>query len=437
MSAPVVAIIGRPNVGKSTLFNRIIGERRAVVHDRPGITRDRNAVRAEWTGRAFVLVDTGGFLPTASEGRDADVRRQAEAAIGLAHAVIFLVDAQTGVTDLDQAIATQLRRTHSRALLVVNKVDVPGDAIVHDFHRLGLGEPLAVAAEGGLGIGDLLDAVLALLPPEREREEKPDARVAIVGRPNVGKSSIVNALLGEERVLVESTAGHDHGRDRHRLGDAARALHARGHGRDPPPVDVRRPGRVLRDDARAERRSSAPTWRASWWTRWQGFEKQEARLAHHALDAGCSLLLLYNKWDLVEDREQAWKDVTADRGRRFPTLADLPAHPISATENIHLARLPEYIAQRAAENNRRIPTAQLNEWLALAQKRRQVPSNAAGRSPKIYYMTQTGSGPPTFTLFVNAPSRLNENYRRYLWGQFVEHFGFRGTPLRFKVKKSE
>jgi GTP-binding protein len=169
----------------------------------------------------------------------------------------------------------------------------------------------------------------------------------------------------------------------------------------------------------------------------EGFQKQEARLAHHALDAGCSLLLLYNKWDLIEDREQAWKRVTEERARRFPTLADLPAHPISATGNIHLAKLPEYLADRATESTRRIPTGKLNEWLDLAQKRRQVPSNSLGKSPRIYYMTQTGIRPPSFTLFVNAPSRLSENYRKYLWGQFAEHFGFCGTPLRFRVKKSE
>ena len=169
----------------------------------------------------------------------------------------------------------------------------------------------------------------------------------------------------------------------------------------------------------------------------RGFEKQEARLAHHALDAGCALLLLYNKWDLVEDREQAWKSMMEERARRFPTLADIPAHPVSATMGIHLHRLPEYIAQRAAENTRRIPTGQLNDWLALVQRTRAVPSNSEGRAPKIYYMTQTGVRPPTFTFFVNAPSRLNENYRRFLWSHFTEHFGFRGTPLRFKVKKSE
>jgi GTP-binding protein len=435
MSAPVVAIIGRPNVGKSTLFNRILGERRAVTHDRPGITRDRNAVRAEWTGRAFVLVDTGGFLPASSEGRDADVRRQAEAAIGLADAVMFIVDAHTGVTDLDQAIATQLLRTGRKALLVVNKVDVAGDAIVHDFHGLGLGEPHPVAAEGGLGIGDLLDAVLAILPAETERETAAP-RVAIVGRPNVGKSSLVNALLGEERVLVEPEPG-----------TTVDAIDARW--KTPS-------GEFVLVDTAGIRRQAQFEDQAEFFATMRalhaleradvaclivdserGFEKQEARLAHHALEAGCALLLLYNKWDRVEEREVAWKAVQADRARRFPTLGDVPAHPISATEKMHLARLPEYIAQRVAENTRQIPTRELNDWLAMVQKRRQVPSNAVGRSPRIYYVTQTGKRPPTFTLFVNAPSRLTDNYRRFLWSQFADHFGFKGTPLRFRVKKSE
>ena len=435
MSAPVVAIIGRPNVGKSTLFNRILGERRAVTHDRPGITRDRNAVHAEWTGRRFVLVDTGGFLPASSEGRDADIRRQAEAAIGLADVVMFMVDAHTGVTDLDQAIATQLRRTHGKALLVVNKMDKPEDTIVHEFHRLGLGDPIPVAAEGGLGIGDLLDAVLALLPPVLE-EETPTPRVAIVGRPNVGKSSLVNALLGEERVLVEPRPGTTM--------DAidARWETSRGVFTLVDTAGIRRQA-MFDDQAEfyATMRALQALERADvavlMVDSTRGFEKQEARLAHHALEAGCALMILYNKWDVIENREQAWKDVQADRARRFPTLADIPAHPISATERIHLVRLPDHIAERVEENLREIPTRELNAWLELAQKRRQVPSNSMGKAPKIYYMTQTGKRPPTFTLFVNAPSRLSDNYRRFLWSQFADHFGFRGTPLRFRVRKSE
>ena len=294
---------------------------------------------------------------------------------------------------------------------------------------------MAIAAEGGLGIGDLLDGVLSRLP-EKAEEESPAPRIAIVGRPNVGKSSLVNALLGEERVLVEPRAG-----------TTMDAIDARW----PTPV-----GDFILVDTAGIRRQAMFDDQAEFYATMRamhaleradvaclvvdstlGFEKQEARLAHHALDAGCAVLLLYNKWDLVEDREVAWKAVQADRRERFPTLAELPAHPVSATERTHLVKLPEYVAERVAENTRRIPTAQLNAWLDLVQKRRQVPSNSVGKSPKIYYMTQTDVRPPTFTLFVNAPNRLTDNYRRYLWGQFAEEFGFHGTPLRFRVKKSE
>ena len=436
MSAPVVVIIGRPNVGKSTFFNRVLGERRAVVHDRPGITRDRNAVRAEWAGRHFVLVDTGGFLPAASEGRDAAVRRQAEAAIDLAQAVILMVDALTGATDLDAAIARALLRHAVPALLVVNKVDRPGDPVTHDFHRLGLGEPIPIAAEGGFGIGDLLDRVVAMLPPETGEEEKRHPRIAIVGRPNVGKSSIVNALLGEERVIVEpkpgttvdpidarwctpagefvlvDTAGirrQAHFGDQAEFYATVRALHA-----------------MERADAACVVVDAV-----------QGFQKQEARLAHHALDAGCSVLLAYNQWDAIEGRESAWKVVQADRADRFPTLGDLPAVPISATRGTHLHKLPKLLAQRVAERARTIPTHKLNQWLKEVQLRRQVPSDAVGKAPKIYYLTQTGTAPPQFTMFVNAPSRLSENYRRFLWLQFTKHFDFAGTPVRLLVRKSE
>jgi len=435
MSAPVVTIIGRPNVGKSTLFNRVLGERRAVVHDRPGITRDRNAARAEWTGRSFVLVDTGGFLPTSAEGRDVDIRRSAETAIGYSDAVWFVVDAHTGVTDLDQAIANQLRRTGVPTLVVVNKVDVPTDPIVHDFHGLGLGEPMAVAAEGGTGVGDVLDRTLALLP-EQEAPESTAPRVAIVGRPNVGKSSLVNALLGEERVLVEPRAG-----------TTMDAIDARW--QTPK-------GEFMLVDTAGIRRQAQFDDQAEFYATMRalqaleradvavlvvdavdGFQKQEARLAHHALDAGCAVLVLYNKWDLIESREQAWKDVLADLGRRFPTLADLPVHPISATEREHLHKLPEYVLERVEQNTRRIPTKKLNDWLIEVQRRRGVPSTVTGKTPKIYYMTQTGVRPPTFTLFVNHPSRLQDNYRKFLWSRFTEDFEFRGTPLRFRVRKSE
>ena len=436
MNSAVVAIIGRPNVGKSTFFNRVLGERRAVVHDRPGITRDRNAVRADWAGRSFLLVDTGGFVPSAAQGRESLVRRQAEAAIGLAQAVVFMVDAQTGLTDLDRAIARNLRRAGRPCLLVVNKVDRPGDAVVHEFHRLGLGEPIPISAENGFGIGDLLDEIVARLPAESPQPPRSLARVAIVGRPNVGKSSIVNTLLGEERMVVEAepgttldavdsewatpagaftlvdTAGirrQAHFREESEFYAALRALNALER------ADLA----CLVVDAT------------------QGFQRQEARLAGQALESGCTVQLLYNKWDLVTEREQAWKRVLAERTRRYPTLAELPAMPVSATEGTHLGRLPATLAQRLAEHRVNVPTREINHWLEAVQRRRALPSTRLGRTTKIYYGAQTHVGPPEFTLFCSAPSRLSESYRRYLLLDLCATFGLRGTPVRFKFRKSD
>jgi GTPase len=438
MPAPVVAIIGRPNVGKSTFFNRVLGQRRAVVHDRPGITRDRNAARTDWTGRPFVLVDTGGFLPAAAEGRDAVVRRQAELAIELADVILFMVDGISGLTDLDNAIGRSLRKRGVPCLLVVNKVDKPGDALVHEFHRLGLGTPRPISSENGFGIGDLLDALVEAMPPETavEEEDERTRRVAIVGRPNVGKSSIVNALLGEERVVVEATAGTTmdaiDARWKTPLGEfilvdtagirrqaqyedeaeffgTVRALHA---------LERAHVACLVVDAA-------------------EGFHKQEARLALHALEAGRPLLLLYNKWDLVDEREQTWKKLTAERARRYPTLGDLPALAISATVGTNLHRLPGIIKERVRQYERKLSTSELNKWLVNVQRRRQVPSTKLGRSPRLYYMTQTAQRPPEFTVFVNAPSHLNDNYRRYLQLRFVEDFDFRAAPVRFKYRKSE
>jgi len=436
MSSPLVAIIGRPNVGKSTFFNRVIGQRQAVVHDRPGITRDRNAVQADWAGRTFTLVDTGGFLPTAAEGRDALVRRQAEMAIGMAHTVLFITDARTGVTDLDRAIAKSLRKREGACILVVNKVDKPGDPVVHEFHRLGLGDPQPISAENGFGIGDVLDLVAASLPAADADDTDATARIAIIGRPNVGKSSIVNALLGEERMVVEPVAGTTMdsvdstwktASGTFDLVDTAGIRH-KAYFKDEPEFYATM--RALHAMQRAD--VACVVVDAT-----QGFLGQEARLAGNALEAGCTVQLLYNKWDLLEEREQAWKRLLADRTRRYPTLAKLPATPVSATEHIHLGRLPAVVRQRVAAHRRKVPTAQLNKWLVDVQRRRQVPSTRTGFAPRLYYVTQTGKGPPQFTLFVNAPSKLSESYRRFLWLDFVERFEFHGTPVRMKVRKSE
>jgi GTP-binding protein len=357
-------------------------------------------------------------------------------AIGLAHAVVFMVDAHTGATDLDAAIAQNLRRRDQPSLLVVNKVDKPLDPIVHDFHRLGLGDPIGVSSEGGTGIGDLLDRIVALLPEESGEEEDPPTRIAIVGRPNVGKSSLTNALLGEDRMIVEPKPGTTldpiDSLWRTPLGEfvlvdtAGIRRQARFQDQSEFYAIVRALGALQRADLACLVVDSV-----------EGFHRQEARLAHHALEAGCSVQLIYNKWDLIEEREQGWKDVTQERESRYPTLADLPAIPVSATVGNHLHRLPQVLFDRVTEHRRKIPTKALNEWLAEVQMKRGVPSTRVGKTPKIYYMTQTGSGPPAFTLYVNAPSRLNDNYRRFLWLQFTKHFNFAGTPVRLRVRKSE
>ncbi len=436
MPAPVVAIIGRPNVGKSTFFNRVLGERRAVTHDRPGVTRDRNAVRAEWNGRPFLMVDTGGFLPAAAAGRDHEVRKQAETAIGLAHVVVFMVDALTGATDLDTAIAHSLRRADASTLVVVNKVDKPGDPVAHEFHRLGLGEPVPISSENGYGIGDLLDLIVARFPPETQEDSEPLARIAIVGRPNVGKSSIVNALLHQERMIVEALPGTTLDSIDARwetpagtfvLVDTA-GIRRQAYFEDQ--AEFYATVRALSALARAD--VACLVVDAT-----EGFQRQDARLAQHALDAGCSTLILYNKWDLEEEREVRWKALQAERAERYPSLGDIPAAPISATVGTHMHRLPHLLQQRVEEHRRRIRTHDLNEWLAAVQRKRAVPTNNVGRLPKIYYMTQTGVKPPAFTLFVNAPSRLGDNYRRFLWSHFSEHFGFAGTPVKLLVKKSD
>jgi GTP-binding protein len=432
----VVAIIGRPNVGKSTFFNRILGERRAVVHDRPGITRDRNAARAEWSGRTFLLVDTGGFMPASSESRDVEVRRQAEAAIGLAHLILFIVDAKTGVTDLDASIGQSLRKRGVPHLLVVNKVDKPLDPVEHEFHRLGLGKPIPISAENGTGIGDLLDEVIAGLPNLPRENETVAGRVAIVGRPNVGKSSIVNALLGESRMIVEPRPGttldaiDSEWRTPHGLFILVDTAGIRRQAQFPDQAEFYAVMRAMHALERADVVGLVVD-------ATQGFQRQEARLAHNALEAGCTVLLIYNKWDLIEEREVAWKRMEAERAERYPTLADLPAVPLSALTRAHLHRLSGLIEKRVADHRRKVPTSKLNDWLADAQRRRAIPSNRLGHSPRIYYATQTGTGPPEVTLFVNQPSKLQENYRRYLWLHFCETFGFEGVPVRLRVRKSE
>ena len=438
MSLPLVAIVGRPNVGKSSLFNRIAGERIAVVDDRPGVTRDRHMTVAEWSGRSFFLVDTGGFLPSAKEGLDAAVRRQAEIAIEQAHVVILVVDASTGPTDLDQHLARLVRRAEKPAMLAVNKMDRPGheDPRAAEFHRLGLGEPFSVSAIQGHGSGELLDTVIHSLPPEPGEADDRGLRVAIVGRPNVGKSSLVNALLGEERMVVDATPGT--------TVDSVDSRYA-FRGTEYTLVDTAglRHRQLFDDDAEfyATLRSARAIERAEVATivleATTGIVRQDLRIIDSVLEAGRPAMLAYNKWDVIEQKEERWRELEDHVKRRLPWIAHLPALPVSAHTRTHLDRLPPMWTTLGEEAKRRLTTSDLNAWLEAVQAERQAPSTRLGRPARIYFAKQTGTRPPRVTIFASQPEAITASYHRFLLKRLREHFGFSGTPLRLDIRKSQ
>jgi GTP-binding protein len=437
MRHPIVAILGRPNVGKSTLFNRILGARLAVVDDRPGITRDRHFALAEWNGRPFYLVDTGGFLPDIEVGLEAAVRRQAELALDASHVALLIVDAKTGVTDLDQAIARSMKKRGKTAILVVNKADDPKSTVEAEFYRLGLGDPMPVSSESGIGVGDLLDRVVALLPPASEEPvDESVIRVAIVGRPNVGKSSLVNALLGEERMVVDAKPGttvdavdteYDSPEGRFMLVDTAGLRHEAQFAED---AEFFATLRTIRAVERADVvmvMTEAST----------GLTRQDVRVVAIAQDASKPVAIAYNKWDIAEDREARWKTLGKERAERFPTLANLPSIAISALDGTRLSRLPKLWQALYDENTQRVPTSRLNEWLKKVQAEKAPPATKVGRPARIYYATQAGKAPPRFVIFASHPEAISPSYHRFLLNRLRDEFGFSGATVRLEVRKSE
>jgi GTP-binding protein len=437
MRHPVVAIIGRPNVGKSTLFNRVLGGRIAVVDDRPGITKDRHFARAEWNGRPFFLVDTGGFLPEIADGIEAAVRRQAEMALDACAVALFVGDAKTGVTDLDGAITRSLLKRGVPAVLVVNKADNPEIPVEAEFYRLGLGDPMPVSSEQGVGIGDLLDRVVALLPPPEEHAPEDDAiRVAIVGRPNVGKSSLVNALLGEERMVVDARPGTTVDavdselptpEGRFVLVDTAGLRHEAKFAED---AEFFATLRTLRAVERADIVmvvAEAP----------QGLVRQDVRVIAAAQEAGKPVIVAYNKWDLVAEKEERWKELARERADRYPTLKDLPSVAISVHEGTRLRKLGSLWRELDAENRKRVPTSELNEWLRRVQAEKAPPATSVGRPARIYYITQVAQKPPRFALFASRPEAINASYHRFLLNRLRDSFGFVGATVRLDVRRSE
>jgi GTP-binding protein len=434
---PIVAIVGRPNVGKSTLFNRFAGSRRALVEDRPGITRDRIVEEVEVDGRPVLLVDTAGLDPDAEQGLPAAVQAQAQAAIDDADAILFVTDGQSGVLPEDESIARTLRRTDKPIALLVNKVDVPGHAArVGEFHALGFQRTRGISAEHGTGAWNALEEVVAALPrAESAPARAPDGiRIAVIGRPNVGKSSLVNRLCGEERVVVSDVPGTT--RD-------AVDVRLERQGEPYTIVDTAGLRRAGKRDREAEAGSALMTVRALERAdvalvlvdASEGFTDQDARVASLARERGRAVAVLANKWDLVES-ERA--DHVADRnahGLRF--MADAPVLRISAKTGAGVGRIFERVRRLHAAAERKIGTAELNRWLQATVRRREPAMGQRGsrrRPLKFFYATQTATRPPTFVLFCTEPEAVQPAYRRFLENQLRESFDLAGTPVRLRLR---
>ncbi len=435
---PVVAIVGRPNVGKSTFFNRVIGRRVAIVDDTPGVTRDRNFVRADWAGRDFLIVDTGGVVEGSTEGLDVPIRDQAMVAVDQADVILFVVDSKVGVHALDERLAEVLRKSDKPVVLVANKVDnLPHDQSYLDFWRLGAGEPIPVSALSGKGSGDLLDEVLAVLPETHADDAADDeVRVAVVGKPNVGKSSFVNRLLGEDRVVVSEVAGTT--RD-------PIDTPFRYHGRTLVFVDTAGLRRQVRVKDSLEYYSALRTERAVHSSdvcvllvdaSEEDLHSQDIKIAELAWESGRGLILIANKWDLVpKDTKtaQEWEKKARDR---YPFLQWVPIVFTSALSGQRVRRCLDLILEVNAERSRRVDTHEVNEVLERLV-RRQPPPHHRGRPVKVKYATEVSVRPPTFAVFANFPKAIPAHYIRYLHNGFRAAWTFMGTPIRLRIRSGK
>ncbi len=433
MALPVVAIVGRPNVGKSTLFNRIINERLAIVEDRPGVTRDRNYAQAEWLGRKFDVIDTGGI--TWDDGKiEEEIRAQAEIAIDEADVIVMLTSVVNGVTDLDEKVAQLLYRTKKPVILAVNKADNPEQrANIYDFYSLGLGDPIPVSSSHGTGIGDLLDEIVSDFPHDTDQKADDVISFSMIGRPNVGKSSIVNKLLGENRVIVANEEGTT--RDavdtpfvkddtKFRLIDTA---------------GIRRRGKVyektekysvLRAMSAIERSDvvclvlDAST----------GIREQDKHVAGYAHEAGRGIIIVVNKWDLPEKNSTSAKDFEKVIRQEFQYLDYAPILFVSAKTGQRLDQIPKMVKKVYENQNQRIQSSVLNDLLLEASKLVPTPL-VKGKRLRVYYMTQVRTNTPTFVVFVNDPELMHFSYQRFLINQLRENFDFMGTPIKIIPRK--
>ena len=436
MSKPLVAIVGRPNVGKSLLFNRLCGKRLSIVEDTPGVTRDRLYAECEWGGRKFDIVDTGGIEPTTDSEILMFMREQANIAINAADVIVLVTEIGTGVTAADKDVAHMLKRSHKPVVLVVNKMDNPAreDPTLYEFYSLGLGDPIPLSAVHGHGTGDMLDECLKYFPPEDENDEDDDRiRVAIIGKPNVGKSSLTNLIAGEKRVIVSDVAGTTR--------DAVDMPIDNQHGKYTfiDTAGIRRKSKV---DDRIEKfsvmRAQLAIERADvcliMIDAREGVTEQDTKIAGLAHEAGKASIIVVNKWDLVDKETGTMEKMRKDVLRDLSFMSYAPVLFISAVTGQRVERIFELINYVNDQAAMRITTGMLNNVLADAQARVQPPTDK-GRRLKIYYMTQTGIKPPNFVVFCNSRELFHFSYQRYLENQIRATFGLEGTPIRMVIRQ--
>jgi GTP-binding protein len=438
MHKPVVAIVGRPNVGKSTLFNRIIGRNFAIVEDMPGVTRDRNYTEAEWEGKRFLLVDTGGFEPETEDPMYTKIREQATLAVEEADFIIFLMDGKQGLLPADIEVSQRLRASGKPVIYAVNKIDgEKHEGLIPDFYRLGIDTLFPLSAQHGPGFSELMDELGRMLPetpPETEEKEPAGIpRIAIIGRPNVGKSSFVNALIGEDRMIVSPVAGTTrdavdsmyqyYGR-KYILVDTAGI---RSRGRISQGVEKYSVMRAMKSLSRAD--VALVLIDAS-----EGVTEQDERIVGLAHEEGKGIIIVLNKWDLVPDKEQAYKRFMADVHQRLKFADYASVITISAHTRQRITKVFEEIDKVIEEREKRVPTAELNRVFEKLAAHHEPPLYRA-RRVKYYYITQVAIKPPTFVVFVNYPEGVHFSYLRYIENNLREAFGFRGTPVRIFAKR--